>query len=92
MPDTQRVTDLKIADYSVEVDEADALNPDKMDIQKAYLQAMQKEKAAFKMYNDLAGMTDDQQCREVLLSLAQEEARHKLYLEIEYDDQFFSEN
>jgi len=48
--------------------------------------AMQKEKAAFRLYTALAGMTDDPDIREMMLTLANEEARHKLRLEIEYDE------
>ena len=47
--------------------------------------AMEKEKAAFKLYNDLAKLTSDKLLEKIFLSLAQEEAKHKLILEIEYD-------
>ncbi|MCF7957402.1 MAG: ferritin family protein [Phycisphaerae bacterium] len=90
MPDTAKVSDLKIADYSVDVDESDLL--DGADLQKVYILAMKKEKAAYKMYSDLAMACDDENCKKALESLAQEEARHKLHIEIEYDEHFFSEN
>ena len=54
--------------------------------------AMKAEKAAFKLYNDLAEATDDENLRSVFLSLAQEEAKHKLRFEIEYDDRVFQDN
>ncbi|CAK0779854.1 hypothetical protein CCP3SC15_6990002 [Gammaproteobacteria bacterium] len=54
--------------------------------------AMKKEKAAFKLYTDLAASTDDVGVRNTLLALAQEEAKHKLRFEIEYDDQILVEN
>jgi rubrerythrin len=53
---------------------------------------MKAEKAAFRLYHDLAATTDDANLRNVLLGLAQEEAKHKLRFEIEYDDVFLREN
>jgi rubrerythrin len=47
--------------------------------------AMNKEKAAFRIYTNLASIARTKECRDTLLKLAQEEARHKLRLEIEYD-------
>lgn len=49
------------------------------------LVAMAREKAAFRIYTNLASITADPGIRETLLGLAQEEAQHKLRLEIEYD-------
>ncbi len=46
---------------------------------------MEKKKAAFKLYDDLAKLTSDKLLEIVFRSLAQEEANHKLKLEIEYD-------
>jgi len=48
--------------------------------------AMKSEKAAFTLYTNLAEMTDDPGLSEIFASLAQEEAKHKLRFEIEYDD------
>jgi len=48
--------------------------------------AMEAEKAAFRLYNDLAAATDDPGLVEVFRSLAAEEAKHKLRFEIEYDE------
>jgi len=47
--------------------------------------AMKKEKTAFRLYTDLASMATSEALRDVLEKLAQEEAEHKLRLEIEYD-------
>lgn len=57
-----------------------------MTYQEALLFAMKAEKAAFTLYTKLAEMTDDQSFQRVFKSLAQEEAKHKLRFEIEYDD------
>jgi rubrerythrin len=47
--------------------------------------AMTKEKASFRLYIDLLAMVEDEQSRQTLLELAEEEARHKMRFEIEYD-------
>jgi len=85
----KKVADLKIADYTPEVDldETEDFN-----LQKALLVAMHREKAAFKLYSNLAASTDDPELKELLLGLANEEAKHKLYFEIQYDEQVLSEN
>lgn len=86
----KKVMDLKIGDYLVDIDpEEEGVE---LDYQQALILAMKKEKAAFKLYNDLAASTDDANLQNVLLNLAQEEAKHKLRFEIEYDEQFLAEN
>ena len=75
------VLDLKMVDYLIDV-ESDAA----MDYQEALILAMKREKAAFKLYSDLAAASDDPQVKNTLLGLAQEEAKHKLRFELEYDD------
>jgi rubrerythrin len=47
--------------------------------------AMQREEDAFELYTHLASMARDQDIRAMLSKLAQEEAQHRLQLEIEYD-------
>ena len=51
--------------------------------------AMRKEKKAFKLYIDLANMAQTEKLKHMFLLLAQEEANHKLQLEIEYDLETF---
>jgi rubrerythrin len=75
------VLDLKIGDYLVDIEPS----PD-MSYQDALIVAMKKEKAAFKLYQDLAAIVEDEKVKTVFLALAQEEAKHKLRFEIEYDD------
>lgn len=82
-----KVTDLKIADYTVPVE----VGPD-MNYQDAIVLAMQKEKAAFKLYSDLAWLADDPEMKDMFIMLAQEEARHKLRFEIEFDEIVLKEN
>ena len=83
----EEVTDLKIADYMVDVEPSP-----NMDYQSAIILAMKKEKAAFKLYTTLASKMQDPELRNIFLSLAQEEAKHKLRFEIEYDDEIMKEN
>lgn len=82
----EKVTDLKIGDYLV------AVKPSpRMTYQQALILAMKKEKAAFKMYTDLASRVKGN-LKKTFLDLAQEEAKHKLHFEIEYDDNITTEN
>ncbi len=83
----QKVLDLKIGDYLEDV----KLSAD-MDYQQALIVAMKKEKAAFRMYSDLASVAGDPNLQSLLLSLAQEEAKHKLRFEVEYDEEILKEN
>lgn len=84
----EKIQDLKIGDYLVEVN----TSRDDLTYQEALIIAMKEEKAAFRLYSDLADRTDDAAARETFLVLAQEEARHKLRFEIEYDDMILREN
>ncbi len=65
------------------VDEDDALLD--MDYQDMLLLAMEKEKAAFRTYVKMVAETRDEHTQEVLLELAEEEIRHKLRFQTEYD-------
>ena len=47
------------------------------------LWGMKKEKTSFRLYVDLAAIVRDEELRETLLSLAEEEAKHKVQLELE---------
>lgn len=86
-PSVKEVVDLKIGDYLVDVD------PDSdLTYQKALILAMKKEKAAFKLYSDMAQATSDPGVKDLFLMLAQEEAKHKLRFEIEYDDEIMTDN
>jgi len=87
LPVAEKVMDLKIGDYLMDVEASSGL-----DYQDALVLAMKEEKAAFRLYSDLAAATDDEALRATLLALAQEEARHKLRFEIEYDDHILSGN
>lgn len=86
-PSPKQVTDLKIVDYLVDI----VATPE-MDYQEALIVAMRREKASFKFYNDLAAISEDESLRQTFLALAQEEAKHKLRLETEYEKEIYTEN
>jgi rubrerythrin len=87
LPAAGKVIDLKIGDYLTDVKPSPSL-----DYQEALIFAMKEEKAAFRLYSDLAAATDDDALRATLLALAEEEARHKLRFEIEYDEEILTED
>lgn len=76
----KEIMSLGIADYVVDVEP----RPD-MDYAEALVLAMRREKAAYRLYLDLAAVAEDEGLTDTFLSLAQEEAKHKLRFEIEYD-------
>ena len=82
-----KVTDLKIVDYLVDI-----VPTPEMDYQDALIIAMRRERSAFKLYNDLAAMGGVEETRDLFMALAQEEARHKLRLETEYEKDIIREN
>lgn len=86
MRETQ-VKDLKIADYLVDVEP----KPN-MSYQEALIVAMKKEKSAFKLYMNLSEKAGNPEMKEVFLGLAQEESKHKLRFELEYDEFVLREN
>ncbi|MBU8891901.1 MAG: ferritin family protein [Bacteroidales bacterium] len=83
----KEIQDLKISDYIADVQ----ITPN-MSYQEALIVAMGKEKAAFKLYYDLAKRAENEGMRDVFISLAQEESKHKLRFEIEYDEYVLREN
>ncbi len=87
VPAQDKIVDLKIAEYVTEK----APSAD-MEYQEALILAMKREKAAFKLYTDLAEITDDENVKNTMLALAQEEAKHKLWVETEYDKVVLTDN
>ena len=86
-PAEGKIQDLKIADYTVDVEPHSG-----MTYQEALIVAMQAEKRAFMLYSDLATQTDDPTLTTLFLGLAQEEAKHKLRFEVEYDENIMIDN
>ena len=87
LPAQQKIQDLKIGDYLVDITPTPEIT-----YQEALILAMKKEKAAFRLYTDLAASTDTPELQSLFVSLAQEEAKHKLRFEIEYDEYVYNED
>ena len=83
----KNVPDLQIADYVIDIKPT----PD-MNYQDALRLAMKKEKVSFRLYLDLADEVENDDQKGIFLSMAQEEAKHKLRFEIEYDDVVLKQN
>ena len=83
----KQVLDLKVSDYLVEVDASDNIS-----FQDALIVAMKKERAAFKLYSDMAERVPDSNLRQVFVGLAKEEAKHKLFFETEYEEHVLMHN
>jgi len=83
----KQVPSLGIADYVVDVEP----KPD-MSYADVLVVAMKKEKAAYRLYLDLAAAAETEELTNLFLSLANEEAKHKLRFEIEYDDVVLKED
>jgi rubrerythrin len=76
----------KIADLGITEQLDEPITATNMTYQEALVFAMKAEKAAFVLYTKLAEACTDPGLERVFRSLAQEEAKHKLRFEIEYDD------
>lgn len=83
----KKVADLKVADYVADVEPTSD-----MDYQAAIVLAMKKEKKAFQLYTTLANLVEDATAKQLFTSLAQQEARHKLYFELQYDEVVLKDN
>jgi rubrerythrin len=84
--DLRQVVDLKIGDYLVDVDPTPELT-----FQGALILAMKREKAAYRMYMDLADQCASADLKQMFMYLAQEEANHKLHFEVQYDELIFQD-
>jgi rubrerythrin len=56
-----------------------------MDYKDILMLAMEKEEASFRTYVNLLATVHDSESREALLAIAEEEVKHKLRFEMEYD-------
>jgi rubrerythrin len=77
----KKIPDLKIGDFV----EEEEFSPD-MDYASALRFAMKREEHSLKLYNHMAQGTDDPELKKLFSVLAQEESKHKLRLETEYDE------
>jgi rubrerythrin len=81
------IPNMKISDYSTK----EEFTPD-MKYPNALMLAIKKEEVSYKLYQDLASGSRNEDLKKLFLVLAQEEAKHKLKLEDEYDKTVLSEN
>lgn len=84
---TTKVADLKIADYVVRTE-----TKGEMTYEQTLVLAMKREKAAFKLYSKLSEKAPNEELKKLFIALAQEESRHKLKFELEYDEFVLREN
>ncbi|HZD40032.1 MAG TPA: ferritin family protein [Terriglobales bacterium] len=83
----KEVLDLKLSDYLVDIDATDNIS-----FQDAFIIAMKRERAAFKLYSDMAGKVTDINLKQVFVGLAKEESKHKLFFETEYEERVLKHN
>jgi rubrerythrin len=84
---TEKVMDLKIADFVVRTEATDD-----MSYSDALTLAMKREKAAYRLYLKLAEKAPNNEMANIFNGLANEEAKHKLRFELEYDEFVLREN
>ena len=77
----EKIPDMKISDF---IDEQE-FSPD-MDYASALRLAIKREEFAHRLYNLMAEKADDPEIKKLFSTLAQEESKHKLRLESEYDE------
>jgi len=85
--DAEKTIDLKISDFVISGD----IN-ENMSYEQALVLAMKREKGAFKLYLKLAERAPNADLRNIFLKLANDESKHKLRFEIEYDEFVLREN
>ncbi|HVP35742.1 MAG TPA: ferritin family protein [Terriglobales bacterium] len=83
----KKVSDLKIGDYL-----KDEIYDPEMSFQDALLVAIKREENSVKLYHDLSRKAEDPQLKKMFLVLSQEESKHKLRLETEYDQRVLTED
>jgi rubrerythrin len=83
----EKILDLKISDYLIQVDASDNIS-----YQDALIVVMKRERAAFKLYTDMAEKVTDANLKQVFIGLAKEESKHKLFFETEYEERVLMHN
>lgn len=75
------VTDFNISDYTVDLKSSSDLT-----YTNDLVLAMRKSRATFRLFFDLASKTNDIETSNIFKALAQDEAKHKLGFETEYNE------
>lgn len=81
------VEDLHISDYLVEPDPEGEL-----EYQDILIAAMKREEKSFSLYSDLAENSANSEVKKLMMKLASEEAKHKLFFERLYDDEILTQD
>ena len=81
------VTNLKISDYLVDI----TFKPN-MDYQDILIMAMKREESAVKLYDDMSAQVRESEVKNLLKFMSQQESKHKLRLETEYDKNVLAED
>ena len=80
LPATEKVT---IPEHDYIISDVDSALD--MDYKDVLMLGMEKEEASFRTYVNLIASVHDEDLREVLMAIAEEEVKHKLRFETEYD-------
>lgn len=80
LPATEKVT---IPEHDYIISDVDSALD--MDYKDVLMLGMEKEEASFRTYVNLIPSVHDEESREVLMAIAEEEVKHKLRFETEYD-------
>ena len=80
LPATEKVT---IPEHDYIISDVDSALD--MDYKDVLMLGMEKEEASFRTYVNLIASVHDGELREVLMAIAEEEVKHKLRFETEYD-------
>lgn len=83
----KNIPDLKISDYLVDME----FSSD-MQYNEILILAMKREQKSIQLYKDLESKSDDPEVKKLFQTLAQEEAKHKLRLETEYDEYILTQD
>ena len=75
----------KAADFNLSSYLENAEDVREMDYKDMLIMAIAKEKRSVRFYIELAALVKDKESRDVLVSLAEEEAKHEARFQIEYD-------
>jgi rubrerythrin len=79
------ITAEKAADFNLSSYLENAEDVREMDYKDMLIMAIAKEKRSVRFYIELAALVKDKESRDVLISLAEEEAKHEARFQIEYD-------
>jgi rubrerythrin len=82
-----RITDLKISEHLNSAD-----NLEEASLQDTLIYAMKKEQLSIDFYSRMTGVLSSRTVKRICQKLVNEEIRHKVKLEILYDDLFLSNN